>query len=135
MAYTRIGVAQARELIEKSNATVVDVRDPASYEAGHIPGAKAVNEANVQAFVQAADRFHPLIVCCYHGNLSQGAADYFNQNGFADTYTVWTVGTKRGKPPQSGHRSRGASVPKVLPSSSVGEESLSPNHPDTSSRF
>ena len=51
-------------------------------------GAKAVNEANVQAFVQAADRFHPLIVCCYHGNLSQGAADYFNQNGFADTYSL-----------------------------------------------
>ena len=25
--------------------------------------------------------------------------------------------------------------PRVLPSSSVGEESLSPNHPDTSSRF
>ena len=88
MAYTRIDVAQARELIEKSNATVVDVRDPASYEAGHIPGAKAVNEANVEAFVQAADRFHPLIVCCYHGNLSQGAADYFNQNGFADTYSL-----------------------------------------------
>ena len=42
MAYTRIDVAQARELIKKSNATVVDVRDPASYEAGHIPGAKAV---------------------------------------------------------------------------------------------
>ena len=30
-------------------------------------------------------------------------------------------------------RKDGASV--VLPSSSVGEESLSPNHPDTSSRF
>ena len=26
-------------------------------------------------------------------------------------------------------------TPRVLPSSSVGEESLSPNHPDTSSRF
>ena len=26
-------------------------------------------------------------------------------------------------------------IPLVLPSSSVGEESLSPNHPDTSSRF
>ena len=88
MAYTRIDVAQARELMEESNATVLDVRDPASYEAGHIPGAKVVNQANVQAFVQAADRSHPLIVCCYHGNLSQGAADYFDQNGFAYTYSL-----------------------------------------------
>ena len=82
MAYTRIDVAQARELIEESNATVVDVRDPASYEAGHIPGAKAVNEANVQVFVQAADRFHPLIVCCYHGNLSQAGISIFAGPGW-----------------------------------------------------
>ena len=88
MAYKRIDVAQARELIEKSNAAVVDVRDPASYEAGHIPGAEAVNDTNAQVFVQTADRSRPLIVCCYHGNLSQGAADYFNENGFTDTYSL-----------------------------------------------
>ena len=88
MAYTRIDVAQARELIEQRNAAVVDVRDPASYEAGHIPGAEAVGEANVQTFVRTADRARPLIVCCYHGNMSQGAADYFNQHGFTDTYSL-----------------------------------------------
>ncbi|MDA1185872.1 MAG: thiosulfate sulfurtransferase GlpE [Acidobacteria bacterium] len=88
MAYTRIDVAKARELIDKSHAAVIDVRDPASYEAGHIPGAEAVNDSNVQAFVQAADRSRPLIVCCYHGNMSQGAADYFHQHGFAETYSL-----------------------------------------------
>jgi len=88
MAFTRIDVAQAQELIEKRNAIVVDVRDPASYQAGHIPGAETVDQDNVQTFVQAADRSRPLIVCCYHGNLSQGAADYFNQNGFAETYSL-----------------------------------------------
>ena len=88
MAYTRIDVARAQELIEKSNAAVVDVRDAASYGAGHIPGAEAVDQTNVQTFVDTADRSRPLIVCCYHGNMSQGAADYFNQNGFTDTYSL-----------------------------------------------
>ena len=88
MAYMRIDIAQARELIERRNASVVDVRDPASYEAGHIRGAEAVDQANVPAFVQTADRSRPLIVCCYHGNLSQDAADYFSQHGFTDTYSL-----------------------------------------------
>ena len=88
MAYTRIDVAQARELIEKSNAVVVDIRDPASYQAGHIPGAEAVDQDTVQTFVETADRARPLIVCCYHGNMSQGAADYFTQHGFTDAYSL-----------------------------------------------
>ncbi len=88
MAYTRIDVARARELMEKSNAAVVDVRDAASYGAGHIPGAEAVDQANVETFLDTADRSRPLIVCCYHGNMSQGAADYFNQKGFTETYSL-----------------------------------------------
>jgi thiosulfate sulfurtransferase len=88
VAFTRIDVAQARILIETGNAAVVDVRDPASYEAGHIPGAEAVDQANVQSFVETADHSRPLIVCCYHGNMSQGAADYFSQHGFVETYSL-----------------------------------------------
>ena len=107
MAYTRIDVAQARELIEQHNAAVVDVRDPASYEAGHIPGAEAVGDANLQTFVQNADRARPLIVCCYHGNMSQGAADYFNEHGFSDTYSLdggyeaWLAASPGERAPQS----------------------------------
>ena len=88
MSYKRINVQEARELIEHSNAQVIDVRDPASYQAGHIPDAEAVDEVNVQAFIQSADFTRPLIVCCYHGNMSQGAADYFNRNGFEDTFSL-----------------------------------------------
>jgi thiosulfate sulfurtransferase len=88
VAYRRIDVTRARELIEEGNAVVVDVRDVASYEAGHIPGSESLNDSNVQTFVQTADRSRPLIVCCYHGNMSQGAADYFSENGFADTYSL-----------------------------------------------
>ena len=88
MAYKRIGVKEARELIDSRNALVVDVRDPGSYEAGHIPGAEAVNDSNVQDFIHRADLGRPVVVCCYHGNMSQGAAEYFSRNGFDDTYSL-----------------------------------------------
>lgn len=88
MAYTRIDVGKARDLMETRQAQVVDVRDRQSYEAGHIPGALSVDESNVGQFLAAADPARPLIVCCYHGNMSQGAADYFNRNGIEETYSL-----------------------------------------------
>jgi len=40
------------------------------------------------AFLAAADRDQPLLVYCYHGNSSQGAADYFFNQGFEDVYSM-----------------------------------------------
>ena len=88
MSYKRINVAEARELIGADNARVVDVRDPDSYTAGHIPGAESLDDTNVRAFIEEADLERPLIVCCYHGNMSQGAAEYFSSNGFNRTYSL-----------------------------------------------
>ena len=88
MSFKRINVQEARELIKNSDALIVDVRDATSYQAGHIPDAETVDETNVGAFIQSADLARPLIVCCYHGNMSQGAAEYFNRNGFENTYSL-----------------------------------------------
>ena len=88
MSYKRINVEEARELIAVNNARVVDVRDTDSYTAGRIPGAESVDDTNVRAFIEGADFDRPLIVCCYHGNMSQGAAEYFSANGFKETYSL-----------------------------------------------
>jgi thiosulfate sulfurtransferase len=88
MSYKRIKVEEARELIEASNARVADVRDPGSYKAGHIPGAESIDDMNLRSFIEGADFDRPLIVCCYHGNMSQGAAEYFSTNGFKETYSL-----------------------------------------------
>ncbi|MFT5369122.1 MAG: thiosulfate sulfurtransferase [Candidatus Latescibacterota bacterium] len=88
MSYKRIDVQEAQELIKENQAQVIDVRDPMSYQAGHIPNSKLVNDENVEEFLQQADKTQPLIVCCYHGNMSQGAADYFSSKGFEATYSL-----------------------------------------------
>ena len=88
MSYKRIDVQEAQELIKENQAQVIDIRDPMSYQAGHIPNSKLVNDENVEEFLQQADKTQPLIVCCYHGNMSQGAADYFSSKGFEATYSL-----------------------------------------------
>ncbi len=79
---------QARELIAQGQAGVVVVRDPGSFEAGHIGGAISLGEHNVGAFVSESDKDIPLIVCCYHGISSQGAAAYFAEQGFREVYSL-----------------------------------------------
>lgn len=88
MGFERIGVERACELIDQHNAQIVDVRDRASYEAGHIQNARHVDDSNVMEFIGQADFTRPLIVCCYHGNMSQGAADFFNSKGFEQAYSL-----------------------------------------------
>jgi thiosulfate sulfurtransferase len=88
MSFQRIDVATAKQLIAERGAAVVDIRDPMSYERGHIENAIHVGDHNVQEFVQTADRNVPVIVCCFHGNSSQGAAAYFDEQGFVETFSL-----------------------------------------------
>ncbi|KAF0190884.1 MAG: thiosulfate sulfurtransferase [Gammaproteobacteria bacterium] len=88
MSFKCISVDAARELIERNNAQVIDIRDMRSYEAGHIANAERIDNSNVEGFIQRADTARPLIVCCYHGNTSKGAAEYFASKGFAEAYSL-----------------------------------------------
>ncbi len=88
IAIKTLSVAEAREKLEKGNAAFLDIRDPGSYEAAHIPGAILVNDANVESFVRATDKTQTLIVYCYHGITSQSGAAYFQANGFEDVYSM-----------------------------------------------
>jgi thiosulfate sulfurtransferase len=83
----QIDVAQAKELFD-AGATFVDVRDPASYEAAHVPGALYLSDANVEKFVTTHDKSQPVVVYCYHGNTSQGGAAYLMDQGFEKVYSL-----------------------------------------------
>ncbi len=88
MAYKRISIHEAKGMMTAGEVTVIDVRDPNSFQAGAIEGAIHVSDENIRDFIADTDKSLPLLVCCYHGNMSQGAADYFNEQGFVDTYSI-----------------------------------------------
>lgn len=88
MAFQQITVSELKTLLEQQEITLIDIRDSASFETGHIKNASNVNEGNMEQFVKETDKGMPLVVCCYHGNSSQGAADFMNQKGFKTTYSL-----------------------------------------------
>lgn len=85
--FKRIDPQAAAALIDQG-ATVVDIRDPQSFEAGHIASAQRLDNDNLPQFVADADRQRPLLVCCYHGNSSQPAAAYLSSLGFSEVYSL-----------------------------------------------
>lgn len=79
--------AAAVVLIDEG-ATVVDIRDGNSFATSHIKTAFNLNNDNLPAFLDQANRHNPLIVCCYHGISSQSAADFLAGQGFDDVYSL-----------------------------------------------
>jgi thiosulfate sulfurtransferase len=86
--FKEIAPEKVKEMLEEGSANVVDIRDPGSYSAGHIPTAVSVSDSTVQQFIESAEKEKPLVVCCYHGISSQGAAEYFSENGFNEVYSM-----------------------------------------------
>ena len=79
---------KAQEMVEEGSVNVIDIRDPGSYSVGHIPSAVSLNDTNVKEFIESTDKEKPLIVYCYHGISSRGAAEYLSQNGFKEVYSM-----------------------------------------------
>ena len=88
MAFQRISCEQARALFDNPALKVADIRDFNSYSRSHITGAVLVDNSNVQAFMQSAPKDAPLLVCCYHGNSSQGAAGFSAEQGYQEVYSL-----------------------------------------------
>lgn len=86
--FKQIAVDEAGKMLGSGKAIFVDVRDPASFEAAHVPGAHYLSDANIEDFVNKTDKNKPVVVYCYHGNTSQGAAAYLMDQGFKEVYSV-----------------------------------------------
>jgi thiosulfate sulfurtransferase len=88
VTFQRISTEQTKDLLEKDDTLLVDIRDKPSYLSGHIKHAVHLDNSNVDAFINDNNPTTPLIIYCYHGNSSQGAADFFSSKGFAEVYSM-----------------------------------------------
>lgn len=88
MPFQEISIEELKTLQAKQEINLVDIRDPASFAQGHIPHARRIDNENLEAFIANADKAKPLVVCCYHGISSQGAAEFLNQRGFSEAYSL-----------------------------------------------
>jgi SagB-type dehydrogenase family enzyme len=86
--FQRIGVDFARELLQSGEALVLDMRDPTSYDGGHIEGAEHVTEANIFNYLSGTPKTKPVLIYCYHGNASQVYAKTFADFRFIKVYSL-----------------------------------------------
>ncbi len=93
-----ISASDAAEAIKKNpNTLVLDVREPAEWAEGHLPGALLVPRGMLEAKAdleyanrepRLADRSQPIIVHCASAARSAMAADVLQQMGFTNVRSL-----------------------------------------------
>lgn len=82
--WQKLSVARFDELLSDTTIILVDVRTPAEYESGHIPGAKNIDvkNENFDREIGKLDPNRPVAVYCRTGVRSTVAAGKLTQKGF-----------------------------------------------------
>lgn len=86
--FAHISVAEAQVLLANAEARLVDTRDPQSFAEAHVDGSFHLTNDTLLTFTNEADYDTPVIVMCYHGVSSQGAAQYLIHQGFEEVYSL-----------------------------------------------
>lgn len=87
-SFKHLSIADAKQLLETSSPVLVDIRDPQSFNAGRIAGAIHLDNNGIGDFIQDQEYDVPIIVCCYHGNMSQQAAQFLIEQGFDEVFSL-----------------------------------------------
>ena len=98
---TSVDTDQAKSYLsdkQVDDLTILDVRQPKEYEAGHIPGAVLMPLPELTDLMQRIDRTKPVMVYCASGGRSRMAAQLLSGQGFdhiinvAGGFNAWTGG-------------------------------------------
>ncbi|TLM78311.1 MAG: rhodanese-like domain-containing protein, partial [Actinobacteria bacterium] len=102
-----VDTAKIQEL-SKQSVRIADVRSPAEYAGGHIPGAENVPIDTFSAVAKTWDPTKPVIVYCQSGSRSLMAIDALKQLSYkgtiyhlADGIIAWTGPLDKGSGDQS----------------------------------
>ncbi|CAA2929485.1 thiosulfate sulfurtransferase GlpE [Arsenophonus endosymbiont of Bemisia tabaci] len=91
-----ITVEQAYKLWQTGDIIIVDIRDPESFHSAHIKGAYHLTNETLNNFIKQKDFDSPVMIMCYHGYSSHGAArstilhaaQYLVNMGFETVYSI-----------------------------------------------
>lgn len=86
--FQHIDVDTAQQMLSNSSAVLLDIRDPQSFALSHAQGARHLTNDTIVALMEELEFEQPILVMCYHGISSQGAAQYLVNQGFEEVYSV-----------------------------------------------
>jgi rhodanese-related sulfurtransferase len=76
-----IAIDQVAKVLDRGGA-IVDVREPAEFRGGHLPGAVNIPMGQLTARLDEIDRARPLYVICASGNRSSAMVDVLTAAGY-----------------------------------------------------
>jgi hydroxyacylglutathione hydrolase len=82
-AVPHITAGEAAAWLDRTGAVVVDVREPAEYAEGHVPGAVSIPQAELANRLADVPRDREVLVVCEGGTRSARAARFLQQTGFS----------------------------------------------------
>jgi len=101
--YKSMSQAKAKEMMDTQNVLVMDVREQAEYDSGHIAGARllpvgTINAQSAAEIIPAKDAV--VLVYCHSGNRSRKACAILARLGYTEVYemggiTTWQYGVER----------------------------------------
>jgi len=86
--FIHMQVAELAQVIDDKTHVVVDIRDATSFGNGRITDALHLTNDSLADFLRDADPDEPVVVCCYHGNSSQQAAQFLVSQDFTQVYSL-----------------------------------------------
>ena len=88
--YAALTPAALTQLINREDAQVIDVREPAEYAAGHLPESRNIPAAQLSERITELDKYKetPLILVCQTGPRSTGACKQLIAQGFARVHNL-----------------------------------------------
>lgn len=86
--FKRVSVRTASTLMLRSDIVIFDLRDAQSYAQAHILGAQHLCDANMYQVLTASEKNRPVLIYCYHGNMSQSVAQMLIDFAFREVYSM-----------------------------------------------
>lgn len=86
--FQHLSVLDAQQLLQQPNTVLVDIRDLQSYRLAHAPAAFHLTNDTMVTLMDEVDFEQPVLVMCYHGVSSQGAAQYLANQGYEQVYSI-----------------------------------------------
>lgn len=85
-----VGTLEATQLINRRDAVVLDVREPAEYAAGHLPNARHIPLGQLGSRLKELEKFkeRPIVITCASGSRSGSALGLLRKNGFKEAVNL-----------------------------------------------